>query len=104
MFALDHYHYARLMTFNVKDLLALQDTCPTIYDEFVTQTSRHRFSAFAHDQVHEQLNAMVKGDGELIGITESESALKSWMVTGPEVARLLTEYEGKHSTIKKGSE
>jgi hypothetical protein len=92
MFALDHYHYARFMTFHVKDLLALQDTCPTIYDEFVkgnfvTQKSRHKCSALAHDQVHEQLNAMVKGDGGVIGITENESAFKRWMEAVPEVAR-----------------
>ena len=53
----------------------------------------------AHGQVHEQLNAMVKGDGGVIGITENEAALKHWMVAGPEVVRLLTEYDGKHSTI-----
>jgi len=29
----------------------------------------------AHDQIHEQLNALVKGDGGIIGITENESAL-----------------------------
>ena len=34
----------------------------------------------AHDQVHEQLNAMVKGDGGVIGITENDHALRRWMV------------------------
>ena len=81
------------MSFHVKDLLALNVTCPAVYDEFVkgnfvTQKSQHKFSALAHDQVHEQLNAMVKGDGGVIGITENEAALKRWMVAGPEVARL----------------
>ena len=109
MFALDHYHYARWMTCHVKDLLALKDTCPAVYDKFVkgnfvTQKSQHKISALAHDQVHEQLNAMVKGDGGVIGITENEAALKRWMVAGPEVARLLTEYEVKHSINKKSSE
>ena len=94
MFALDHYHYARWMSFHVKDLLALNATCPAVYDEFVrgnfvTQKSQYTFSALSHDQVHEQLNAIVKGDGGVIGITENEAALKRWMVTGPDVARLL---------------
>ena len=58
MFALDHYHYARWMSFHVKDLLALNVTCPAVYDEFVkgsfvTQKSQHKFSALAHDQVYE---------------------------------------------------
>ena len=64
---------------------------------FVTQKTTHKFSGLAHDQVHEQLNAIVKGDGGAIGITENESALRRWMVVGPETARILTEYEDRHS-------
>jgi len=106
MFALDHYHYARRMTVHVKDLLALPATCPSVQDEFVaghfvTQKSHHKFSALAHDQIHEQLNAMVKCDGGVVGITENEAALKHWMVAGPEMDRLLTQYEDKHTTQKK---
>jgi hypothetical protein len=33
------------------------------------------YTQFLHDQVHEQLNAVLKGDGGIIGITENESAL-----------------------------
>ena len=47
---------------------------------------------------------MVKGDRGVIGITENEAALRRWMVAGPETARLLTEYEEKHSMEKKESE
>ncbi len=62
MFALDHYHYARWMTVHVRDLLALEVNSPTTHAEFlkghfVTQKTSHKFSALAHDQVHEQLNA-----------------------------------------------
>ena len=97
MFALDHYHYARWMTVHVSDLLALQKKCPSIHAEFlkgnfVTQKSKHKFSALAHDQVHEQLNAVVKGDGGIIGITENDAALRRWMIAGPETARVLIEY------------
>ena len=96
----NHYHYARWMTVHVRDLLALEANCPTIHahfikGNFVTQKTTHKFSALAHDQVHEQLNAMVKGEG-VICITENETALRRWMVAGPETARLLTEYEEKH--------
>ena len=38
---------------------------------FVTHKSCDKLSALAHDQVHEQLNAMVKNDGGAIGITEN---------------------------------
>ena len=109
MFALDNYHYARWMTVHVHDMIALEDNCPTtnaqfINANFVTQKTTHKFSALAHDQVHERLNAMVKGDGGVIGIGENEAALRRWIVAGPETARLLTEYEEKHSMEKKESE
>ena len=87
MFAFDHYHYARWMTVHVHDLLALEANCPTTHAQFikgnfVTQKTAHKFSALAHDQVHEQLNAMVKGDGGVIGITENETALRRWWWQG----------------------
>ena len=47
---------------------------------FVTQKSSHKFSALAHDQIHEQQNALVKGDGGIVGITENEGALRRWLV------------------------
>ena len=105
MFVLDHYHYARWLTVHVKDMLALENLCPSAYTQFmngnfVTQKSKHKFSAMAHDQVHEQLNAMVKGDGGAIGINENEAALQRWMVGGPELARILNEYQNKTNTNK----
>lgn len=53
----------------------------------------HRpFSAMALDQAHEQNNAIIKADGGAIGVTEDPSALRRWMVAGPEVSRLLSVY------------
>ena len=109
MFSLDHYHYARWMMVHVRDLLALEVNSPTTHSEFikgnfVTQKTTHKFSALAHDQVHEQLNAMVKGDGGVIGVTENEATLTRWMVAGPETARLLMEFDEKHSMKKKDTD
>ena len=39
---------------------------------FVIQKTARKFSGVAHDQVHEQLNAVVKGDGGIVGITEND--------------------------------
>ena len=39
----------------------------------MTQNTGRKLSSLAHDQVHE-LNAIVKGDGGIIGITENEAA------------------------------
>jgi hypothetical protein len=34
------------------------------------------------DQAHEQSNAVVKGDGGAIGLTEDSATLRRWMVAG----------------------
>ena len=51
------------------------------------------FSGNAIDQVHEQNNASVKGDGGAVGLTENPATLRRWMVSGPEMARLIEEFE-----------
>ena len=93
------------MTVRVRDLLAFKNTCPTTHEQFlngnfVTQKRSHMFLVLAHDQVHEQLNAMVKENGGVIGITEYETAFKRWMVVDREIAKLLNEYDDKHSVNK----
>ena len=45
------------------------------------------------DQCHEQNNAVVKGSGGAIGLTGNPGALRCWMVAGPEIARITTEFE-----------
>ena len=46
---------------------------------FVVRKSNHVFSTFAIDQCHEQLNVTIKGDGDVIGITQNASALIEWI-------------------------
>jgi len=78
--------------------LALQEHHPEIYCQFMSgnfavSKSTHKFSSMAIDQVHEQLNAVIKGDGGAVGLTENEAALCRWTVTGPEIVRLLNDFE-----------
>jgi hypothetical protein len=47
-------------------------------------------SECSFDQAHEQKNACVKGDGGAVGFT---SALRRRMVAGPEVTRVISEFE-----------
>ncbi len=103
MFEMDHHHYARWLSVHVSDLLNLPNRCPAIHAEFikgnfVTQKSQQQFSLIPHDQNHEQLNALVKGDGGAIGITENDKALKRWMVAGPEIAHIINDYDARQST------
>lgn len=69
---------------------------PAIYEEFmkghfVVQKSNKFFSAMEMDQAHEQQNELIKGVGGVIGLTENP-ALHRWMVSGPEIARIVSEF------------
>ena len=41
----------------------------------------------------------MKGDGGAVGLIENPAALRRWMVSGPEIARLIGEFE--YSTKKQ---
>ena len=47
----------------------------------------------AIDKAHEQANAVIKGDGGAVGITEDTSALRRLMVAGPAIAQMIAQYE-----------
>ena len=81
MFALDHTHYARWLSVHIRDMTSLSNTHPDILSEFnsgkfVVHKMRNKFSAMAIDQCYEQNNAMVKGSGGAIGLTDSPGALR----------------------------
>ena len=69
---------------------------------FVVHKTCRPFSAIAHDQAHEQCNAMVKGDGDAVGLTSNPGALRRWVTAGPQIARLLKSFE--HSMTSKSAD
>ena len=76
----------------------MQRKHPKIYAEFdkgnfTVRKTDSKFSNIAIDQAHEQNNAIVKGDGGAIGLTEDTAALRRLMVAGPEI-RLIDELTG----------
>ena len=81
-------------------MMNLNDKHPDVLAEFksgtfvVHQTS-NKFSAMSIDQCHEQNNAVVKGSSGAIGLTGNPGALRRWMVAGPEIARITTEFKGQ---------
>ena len=105
-FVCDQTNYARWLSVHIRDMLSLCDSHPDVYAEFVkgnftaSKTNRN-FPCIALDQVHEQLNAAIKGDGGAVGLTESDAALCRWAVTGPEVVRMLQQFEAALSTVAK---
>ena len=97
-FANNNVKYARWLSIHLRDMMYLEKMHPDVYQEFqkgkfVVHKSMTEFSGLAIDQAHEQANAVIKGDGGAIGITEDASALRRWMVAGPEVSRLVGQYE-----------
>ena len=105
-FALDHTNYARWLPIHINDMLTLESRHPSVYQEFnkgnfVVFKSKKKFSAMAIDQAHEQNNALVKGDGGAVGLTESPNALLRWMVAGPETARVIQEFQSGSTKTQK---
>ncbi|KAE8742640.1 hypothetical protein FOCC_FOCC011820 [Frankliniella occidentalis] len=97
-FAMDRQNYARWLSVHIKDLADLQAVAPELHIEFSKGNmffpkTKRRFSCLGFDQVHEQNNALVKGDGGAVGLTEEPDDLRRWMLAGPEVQRILNEFE-----------
>ena len=97
-FVLDHVNYSRWLPVHVRDMVMLQAKCPDVYREFqrrafTAKKTKRPFSAISLDQAHEQVNALIKGDGGAVGLTENPAALRRWMIAGPGIARLVEEFE-----------
>ena len=60
---------------------------------FAVHKTKKLFSSIALDHAHEQVNAVVKGEGGAVGLTENPAALRRWMVVGPELSRMVKEFE-----------
>ena len=77
----------------------LKDLPEVIFEEFqignwtITRSNR-RFSSFPIDQAHEHANKKVKGVGGIIGLTENRDMLERWIVTGPEISRVVEDFTG----------
>ena len=95
-FALDHHNYARWIPIHIRDMESLPASILKEFEEnghWVIHKTTNRFSSISIDQAHEQNNATVKGSGGAVGLTENPSAFRKWIISGPEQARLLKEFE-----------
>lgn len=93
-FALDHHNYARWLPVFIKDMYYLPDSIRAEFEKghWTVTPSYRRFSAMPIDQAHEHANKRVKGVGCIIGLTENPDMLERWIVTGPEISRVLEEF------------
>ena len=74
------------------------------YNHWIIHKTTNRFSAIPVDQAHVQNNEAFKGAGGTVGLTENPSAFRKWMVSGPEQARLLKEFEDDYESKENSSE
>lgn len=105
VFALDNQNYARWLSVHLRDMLDLPKRHPSVHTEFskgsfVVHKTKKVFSSIPLDHAHEQVNALVKGEGGAVGLTESPAALRRWMVAGPELSRMVKEFEDISTTKK----
>ena len=87
-FAMNHSNYARWLPVHLRDMRSLDQMVPHVASEFkkglfTVNKSLKRFSSIAIDQAHEQNNAMVKGEGGAVGLTENPNAFRRWMLFRP---------------------
>ena len=81
MFALDSHIYARRLCVHYRDMCELPLKRPDVYAEvrngsFVVHKTKRLFSSIALDHAHEQVNAVVEGEGGAVGLTENPAALR----------------------------
>ena len=82
-FANNNVNYARCLPVHLKYIYQH----PYIYQEFqsgkfIVFKSSRPFSAMAIDQLHEQANAVIKGECGATGVNEAPAAFRRWMIAG----------------------
>ena len=82
----------------LKILASLGETQPDVATEFcdgkfTVQKTCRVFSSIAVDKAHEQNNAIIKGDKGAVGLMQSPESLRCWCFAGPEMARMISEFE-----------
>ena len=108
-FALNHTNCACWLPVHIRDMILLEESHPAVFAEFmsgdfVMQKTQRNFSSIPIDHVHEQNNKCVKGDGRAIDLTENTSELLQWMVSGPEIARVINEFQVSQEMSKHEKE
>ena len=109
-FALDKFNYARWLSVHIFDLMTTETNHPEVYKNlkkgfFSFQKSKNQFSRMALDQVHEHNNRVIKSTGGATDLVNKrdDSALIRWETCGPDIARIITEFEDLETPSSKTS-
>ena len=96
-FILDHYNYARWLPVHVRDMMNVRVKHSDPYRQFAggfvtIAKTQNPFSMIGFDQNHEQQNKELKMHGGTLNLSD-ECVFTEWAVAGPEIARVITEFE-----------
>ena len=75
------------MPVHISDMKSLPD---------ILSENTNKFSTMPFDPGHEQENKIVKGSNGVIGLTVNPDAVRRWMLSEPEMARLLKQFEEEY--------
>ena len=96
-FAMDQTNYARRASVHIRDMKSLPESTK---EEFirngkwvVSKKKKNAFFSIPFDQEHEQENKIVKISGGVVGVTNNPAALRRLMLSGPELARCVNEFQ-----------
>ena len=97
------------MSIHVCDMSSLSQTHPDVAKEFqqgkfVVAKSQRKFSLIAVNHCHGQNNGVMKDEGGIIGLTQDANSLLRWAVTGPELVRVISEFEATMVGKQQSSE
>ena len=90
-------------------MISLKESHPGIFEEFlqgnfVVKKTQQKFSSIPTDHAHEQNNKCVKGDNGAVGLTKNTSELLRWMVSGPEIAPVISEFHSTQEFTKRSAD
>ena len=82
----DHANNTRWGITDLAQMMALDETAPTVYNEFmagncVVKEAEGLFNQVHTDMALEHINKLCKIAGSIVGITQSKTACDSWMLT-----------------------
>ena len=91
MFAMVHVNHAQWLSVHIRDLAALEENHRDVFCHFssgalVARKTKRVFSSIALNQAHEQCNALVKGAGGVVDLTNNPGALRQRMIPGSEIS------------------
>ncbi|KAG7165876.1 hypothetical protein Hamer_G011772, partial [Homarus americanus] len=61
--------------------------------KFTAQKTKKVFFSIPNDKANEHNDALIKGDVGVVCLTDNSSAICRWMIAGPEVSRVIEEFQ-----------